>query len=206
MSWSRRADHSLSRFAGEGWGEGILICICLALAACEREPAPAPVALAVVRAAPSLAALGALEYPLTAFDGARVQLASGHYEAPPDQSDEDREIASAELHPLSSVGDLDGDGSPDAAVVLQSSGGGSGTFCELVAVLNTAAGLTPLPGVPLGDRIKLERLDVRGGVISVELLKAGPADPLCCPKTRVKSAFQVADGQLVVADPAPPAL
>lgn len=191
MNWSARAS-------------ALAVCVA-ALAACERDPAPVPAA-PVPRTAPSLAALGDLEYALTAFDGARVRLAAGHYEAPPETPHAEVLIASSELHPLSGVGDLDGDGSPDAAVVLASSGGGSGTFYELVAVLNTAQGLTPLPGQPLGDRIDLKRIEVRGGTIGLEFLMAGPDDAMCCPRTKAQRSYRVEGGRLVESAPPPPAL
>lgn len=181
------------------------LLLLMALAACDREPAPVA-APPAPRTAPSLAALGELEYALTAFDGARVRLAAGHYEAPTETPPAEVLVASCELHPLSGVGDLDGDGSPDAAVVLTSSGGGSGTFHELVAVLNTAQGLTPLPGVPLGDRIDLKRIDVVGGAISLEFLMAGPDDPLCCPRAKAQRSYRIEGGRLVESAPPPPAL
>ena len=187
MSWSPRAS-------------ALVLCVA-ALAACEQAPTPPPPALAV-RPAPKASALGELEYTLTAFDGARVKLAGGRYEAPTDAAEV--LVASSELHPLAGVGDLDHDGSPDAVVVLLSSGGGSGTFFELVAVLNTAQGLTPLPSVTLGDRIDLRRLEVQGGAIGVEFLMAGPDDPMCCPRTPARRAFKV-EGERLVAIDAPPA-
>lgn len=192
MSWSRRAS-------------ALLTC-ALALAACERAPAPSAAVAPAPRAAPTLAALGSLEYSLTAFDGAQVRLVDGRFEAPPDAPREDLLVASAELHPLSGVGELDGDGSPDAVVVLAGNGGGSGTFYELVAVLNGAEGLRPLAGIALGDRIDLRRIEVSGRAVRLEFLMAGPDDPLCCPRTRVERAYRVEDGRLVELAAPPPAL
>ena len=77
---------------------------------------------------------------------------------------------------------------------------------ELVAVLNTAQGLTPLPGQPLGDRIDLKRIEVGGGAISLEFLMAGPDDPLCCPHTKAHRSYRVEGGRLVESAPPPPAL
>lgn len=193
MSWSRAAS-------------ALLTC-ALALAACERAPAPTPAAApAPPRAAPTLAALGGLEYALTAFDGARVRLVAGHFEAPTEAPPAEVLVASAELHPLSGVGDLDGDGSPDAVVVLAASGGGSGTFYELVAVLNTAQGLQALPGVVLGDRIDLKRIEVASRAVRLEYLMAGPDDPLCCPRTRAERVYAVEGGRLVGATTTTPPL
>ena len=173
------------------------LLLLIALAACERTVTPPPPTASAVRAAPSRAALDNLEYALSAFDGAKVTLKDGHYEAPPDQPEAERLIASADLHPLSAVGDLDGDGSPDAAVVVASNGGGSGVFHEVIAVLNLPDGFKAQAGVPLGDRIDLKRIEVRSGVIEIEMLSAGPNDALCCPTQRTARAFKLAGARLV---------
>jgi len=159
-----------------------------------------------IRPAPTTVALGMLEYSLSAFEGARVKLSNGRFEASPETPPEEVLVAVSELHPLTGIGDLDHDGSPDAVVVLFSSGGGSGTFFELVAVLNTAQGLQPLPGVALGDRVDLRRLEVHGGAISVEFLMAGPNDPMCCPSQQARRTYKVEAGRLVALEAPPAAL
>src|SRR6266571_4941842 len=59
------------------------------------------------------------------------------------------------LADIAAFGDLDGNLAPDAAVVLVSSGGGSGTFVELAAVRNESGAAHPVATVLLGDRILL---------------------------------------------------
>jgi hypothetical protein len=190
MAWSKRPD-------------GRALLLLLALAGCERAPppAPAPPPARAPLAAPTLAALGALTYQLEGSDGYQVALVDGRYQSPPELPDAERVVVSAELHPLSAVGDLDGDGNPDAAVVVVAEGGGSGVFEELVAVLNRGSGLAPLPSVPLGDRVVVRDIEVRGGRIVIALTSAGPDDPACCPSQRTTRRFAVSGGRLAeVAD------
>lgn len=183
-----------------------LVLIALALSACDSDPRPAPTTtLPAARPAPTLAALGELEYPLSAFDGVAVRLHLGRFEAAADQPPAERIVADAELHPLSAVGDLDGDGSPDAAVVIAGSGGGSGTFLELLVVLNSADGLSPRSGPVLGDRLKIERLEVRDGSVTIAYLTAKPDEPLCCPTQHVERSFRLEAGRLTEI-PAPTSL
>jgi len=161
---------------------------------------PPPPAVAVPRAAPSVVALGELEYRLEGFDGYPVPLHAGRYQAPPELPDAERVVASAELHRFSAIGDLDGDGSADAAVVVVADGGGSGVFHELVAVLNRADGLQATLSLPLGDRIELRGIEVREGRVLVDLLGARPDDPACCPSQRLTRRYKVSEGRLVEAE------
>ena len=62
-------------------------------------------------------------------------------------------------------GDLDGDGIADAAVVLFTSGGGSGTFKYLVAVLYRDGEPVQAARVYLGDRAPVRSLAISGGRI-----------------------------------------
>ena len=50
-------------------------------------------------------------------------------------------------------GDINNDGAPDAAVVLAASGGGSGTFYSLEAVVNQYGKPVDIASISLGDRI-----------------------------------------------------
>lgn len=178
----------------------LILFAALLAAACEPEIAT-PVAEAAEpapRAAPSFAALSNLAYPLAGVgsEGFALQLVDGVYTANANLPDQERLVATAELEPLHAIGDLDADGSPDGALVLGWSGGGSGTFYELFAVLNEPAGLRPLGGVLLGDRVELKSIAVRDGRVIVGYIGAGPDDAACCPTKRFDKAFQVEAGTL----------
>ena len=187
----------------------LLLLAALAATGCDREPPapPAPV-IAAPRAAPSFAALGDLVYPLSgsAPDRVLLTLKGGRFEPSLETPDEERLVAMAELEALHAVGDLDGDGSPDAAVVLAWSGGGSGTFYELFAVLNEASGLRALDGALLGDRIDLKSIVVQTGRIRIGYIGAGPDDAACCPSKTFDKAWAIEAGKLVEVPVPPPSL
>ena len=88
-------------------------------------------------------------------------------------------------------GDLHVDEIPDAAVVLYVSGGGSGTFRYLAAVVNEGGQPRHVASAFLGDRVKVESLAIQDGEIVVQMIGHGPDDPLCCPTQEVRRAFQL---------------
>ena len=94
-------------------------------------------------------------------------------------------------------GDLDGDGIADAAVVVFTSGGGSGTFIHLLAVLDRDG--TPMQAARafLGDRVGVESLTVASGEIVATMLAHRRSDGLCCPTLNVTRAFALRGDQLV---------
>ena len=81
-------------------------------------------------------------------------------------------------------GDLDGNGVDDAVVVLYYDGGGSGIFYRLVAVMQHNGRLEPTAVKSLGDRIKINEIGIRGGIVTVDMITQGPNDGLCCPTER----------------------
>jgi len=92
---------------------------------------------------------------------------------------------------LSAIGDLNGNGVRDAVVLLAFNSGGSGTFIYLAPVL--AQDDTARQGTPqlLGDRVKVNNLAIQDGKVVVELVSAGPNDPLCCPSQRSTLTYQL---------------
>ncbi len=96
-------------------------------------------------------------------------------------------------------GDLNGDGDIDAAVILITNPGGSGTFHHLAIVLNQKESSNHVASQLLGDRVKVKSLSVRSGEIAVEMITHGPNDPLCCPALEVTQNYLLQDDKLVVA-------
>jgi hypothetical protein len=87
------------------------------------------------------------------------------------------------------LGDLNGDGVEDAAVVLISDPGGSGTFYDLAAVINGNGKPLYAASVFLGDRVKVEDISIRSGKIVVKLVIHQPTDPRCCPSLKVEQKY-----------------
>ena len=102
------------------------------------------------------------------------------------------------MHPMFALGDLDGDGAEDAVVILVASGGGSGSFYSLEAVLNQAGNPHHVASAALGDRAQLESLSVASGRITVEMVTHGPNDPMCCPTLEVTQEYELQGGALVL--------
>ena len=94
-------------------------------------------------------------------------------------------------------GDLDGDGFADAAVVVFTSGGGSGTFKYLIAVLDRDGAPEQAARVYLGDRVQVESVTIASGEIVMEMLAHRRSDGLCCPTLNVTRGFALRGDQLV---------
>jgi hypothetical protein len=94
-------------------------------------------------------------------------------------------------------GDLNGDGSTDAAVRLTINTGGSGVFNFLVAMLNRGDNRVQQAATfALGDRVQVQQMTIDNGVITVQELAHGPTDPLCCPTVPTTLRFSLVGGQL----------
>jgi hypothetical protein len=95
------------------------------------------------------------------------------------------------------IGDLNGDGVADAAVILATETGGSGTFISLVSAVRSEEELQPAGVILLGDRVRIEELSIANGVIRVEYLRQGPNDPMCCPTQATTAHYTLRRGLLV---------
>ncbi|MFN2278698.1 MAG: META domain-containing protein, partial [Candidatus Promineifilaceae bacterium] len=88
-------------------------------------------------------------------------------------------------------------GQPVAAVVLISDPGGSGTFYSLHVVGLEAGEPVELAATPLGDRVIIDSLAISGDQITLEMVTAGPDDPLCCPTQQVVQVYELGGGELL---------
>ena len=94
-------------------------------------------------------------------------------------------------------GDLNGDGLEDAAVILVSDPGGSGTFYDLAAVINSRGQAKHFASAFLGDRVKVEGLRLRSGKIVVKMVTHRGSDPMCCPSLKVEQIYGLQGDELV---------
>ena len=90
---------------------------------------------------------------------------------------------------LVGLGDLNGDRTEDAAVLMAVNSGGSGQFVYLVPVLNVEGEPQPLSGVFLGDRINLTSLAIRDQQINLNLVTQAPSDPQSNPTLKVSRIY-----------------
>jgi heat shock protein HslJ len=94
------------------------------------------------------------------------------------------------------AGDLDGDGSEDAAVLLTESSGGSGSVVYLAVVGRRGGVLVNLGTALVGDRVQVRAGRVANGQVGLEVVQAGPNDAACCPSQLAVRRFNLADGKL----------
>ncbi len=129
-------------------------------------------------------------------DPCTVQLSNGEYAEPIENS---AAYLIVRLTNIAVFSDLDGDGIEEAAVVLITDTGGSGTFYDLAVVKNHEGELINTALTTLGDRVQINSLTVEDGdLIVVDMLAAGPDDPLCCPNTPVVQRYQLDGGTLIL--------
>ncbi|MYB77384.1 MAG: hypothetical protein F4X83_09870 [Chloroflexi bacterium] len=122
-----------------------------------------------------------------------AQLQDGKYEEAIEGSASKIHIA---LMDVVALGDLNGDGIWDAAVVLEASGGGSGTFRSLEAVINEEGAPVHVASALLGDRVKIEEIIVADQYIRVQMVTHGEGDGMCCPTLRVVQLYQLTEDGL----------
>jgi len=89
-------------------------------------------------------------------------------------------------------------GQDAAAVLLGENTGGSGLFVSLAVVLDQDGTPVNVASTILGDRVNVYALAIdENGVITVEMVRQGPNDPMCCPTEVVRILYTLDGGQLV---------
>jgi hypothetical protein len=139
------------------------------------------------------------EYLSSMVEGGRVPLSDGVYQAAA-SADTASDINVA-LGDMVVFGDIDGNGSQDAAALLISNAGGSGTFYDLAVVVDDQGTARNIAIKPLGDRVQVQSLSIRGDEIVVDMITHGPDDAMCCPTLAVTRSFRLAGDKLIAAGP-----
>lgn len=188
----------------------IIPAFALVVTACtappEPTPTPAPSPSATPTARPTLPPPTATaapepltetrlrngEYHLAQGDQV-VRLVDGRYEAGAGVDD----VSVRLLDPVA-LGDLNGDGVSDAAVLLAESHGGSGVFVSLVGILNQGGQPAQAGAALIDDRPRINALAIQGGAITVDALVHGPNDPMCCPAWPVTETYQLLDNRMTL--------
>jgi hypothetical protein len=97
-------------------------------------------------------------------------------------------------------GDINGDGKPDAALLLRNEPGGSGTFYYAVVAVNDGAGYQASNALPLGDRIKPLGIDFTDGRFVYRFSERKPGEPMAAEPTvarQVVVRFDPATNEIV---------
>ena len=89
-------------------------------------------------------------------------------------------------------GDLNGDGTDDAVVVLLLVDGNAG-LRYLAAVLNENGAPGHVASAFLGLNIGIDSVAIADGVVTLQTKQLGPNDPTCCPTKEVVVTFRLTD-------------
>lgn len=150
----------------------------------QAAPAQAPVAGAL-----NLEALRNAQYQVEYISGGVVQLNNGQYSEP--AAPGSAALATVDLSDFVAFGDLTGDGMDDAAVILMSSGGGTGTFYDLVVMTDQGGVPTQIASTFLGDRVQIRSLVIKNGQVAVNMITQGPGDSMAFPTLQVNRVFEL---------------
>jgi heat shock protein HslJ len=154
------------------------------------EPAEAEAA----PTAPSLEQLANMTYE--GIEGEPVTLSDGSFLGEPFVEEGASRLSVELLDELTDFGDLDRDGTDDAAVLLAESSGGSGTRV-LLSVVSTRSGKAASYGTGLvGDRPQIRAMRIIEGGIRLELVEQGPGDAACCPTQLATQEWALVEGKL----------
>ncbi len=103
---------------------------------------------------------------------------------------------SVQMLSIYALGDLNGDGVADAAILLVENGGGSGQFESLVVVVNAGGSMHQVGQAELGDRYIINTIAITSGKVVLDMVVDGPGDPLCCPSLPEVQTYRLVQGQL----------
>ena len=151
-------------------------------------------------------ALAACSTPVAAPDAANtsfqiektsVALANGRAEAPVAPGSAAKAVTTLTRK---AVGDIDGDGRDDVAVVLVHEPGGSGSFTYVAVVLNPTTGAKATNTVLIGDRVAGQAVRLDGKTVVIDYLdrRAGEAFSVA-PSVPTTKRFVIKSGALVPA-------
>jgi Flp pilus assembly protein TadD len=89
------------------------------------------------------------------------------------------------------IGNLNRDGVDDAAIVVYSTGGGSGIFFEHHLLVQNKGRFVDVRSFELGDRVIIHSLSIETGEVLVDITSHGPDDPRCCPTNRQMQRYSL---------------
>jgi basic membrane protein A len=137
----------------------------------------------------TLDALRNAEYQVEYTASGTAKLANGEYREPAAPGSATEIVV--KLSEKIAFGDLTGDGVDEAAVILISDPGGSGTFYDLAVMTDQGGVPVQLASVVLGDRVKVNSLTIQAGEVVVDMVTQGPNDAMPNPTENVIKRYRL---------------
>ncbi len=159
-------------------------------------PTPTPTAVPL-----ALSVLKNAEYPSEYAASKKAKLVDGAFE---EKQAKTNAKTTLKMLDVFATGDLNGDGVPDAAVIIAANTGGSGVFHDLYVVLNDRGVAKPVAAFPLGDRVQIKAASVQGSEVALDMIVHGAKDPLCCPTVAAMRSYRLQGEQIISTTPVTP--
>jgi hypothetical protein len=139
-----------------------------------------------------------VQYQLGAADTQQiVQLTDGNFEQGTPGSDG---FMSIFLTDHVALGDLNGDGTEEAAALISENYGGTGVFVFLAVYSQVGGAWTFQTSTIVDDRPQLQALSIEENQIFLDAVIHGMDDPMCCPTLRTTRHYRFIDNQLNMID------
>lgn len=139
-----------------------------------------------------LTALGQATYQSAYAQDGQVMLENGSYVSATGTINEQQVTLTGYV----AYGDLTGDDTEEAAVVLETNTPGTAVFYELAVLVEEEGQAVNVATTLLGDRIVLHDLRIAGGQLVVDLTTHGPGDADCCPTQEQRVTYALAADKL----------
>ena len=164
-------------------------------------PAPAAARLleqapAVGRSAPALEELRNATYRGVAEADTPFTLAGGKWEGQPFAPGAASRPSVTLVRDFRLAGDVDGDGTEEAVVLLAANAGGTGEMSYVAVVGRSGGKLTNISTAPVGDRVQVRSAKIDGRRIALDVVQGGVDDAACCPRDLVTRTWMLEGGAL----------
>jgi hypothetical protein len=137
-------------------------------------------------------------YQLGASDSLEVvQLTDGKFEQGASGAEDFLSVAVTDFVAL---GDLNADGTEEAAALISENFGGSGVFVFLAVYGNLNGTWRFQNSIMVDDRPQLQAVSIADNEIFLEAVIHGPDEPMCCPTLRTRRHYRFVDNQLDMID------
>lgn len=130
------------------------------------------------------------------IEDAPLVLTDGEWAGEPYSADSPVRPRAGRVQEFALAGDFTGDGQDEAAVLLWSSGGGSGNFLWISLLASAPGRAHSVATQWVGDRVQVLDFFAEGDQLVLDLVAPGPDDAACCPRQRELRHYQYKDGAL----------